>query len=316
MTIDYAAIAAKAAAEGTDMTKAKSGGGDYAPPAEGFCYVRLVGYFEIGKQKGMYQGKPTLKEMVQLVFELSGPKHPPTVTEAGDKIPHRITVELPFSLNEKAGFFKLFQRLNYSGTANHIGQLLGQGWKATVIHRKYAKRGEAKDKPESWTGVAAELYDKVKGTFTIEPPRRDELDEEGNPTGNQVALKVPEAITPVKAFFWDYADKAMWDALYIEGEYPERKNEKGEVTAPAKSKNVLQLTIKGAANFIGSPAHVALTGAGFDFSKLVGNPEAGEEAEGGDDNPATGADPAAAEAKAAIAKAIETAPDDVLNGVV
>jgi len=314
--IDYAAIAAKAATEGKDMTKATAGGGDYTPPPAGFCYVRLVGYYEIGKQKGTYLGKPTLKDMVQLTFELSGPKHAPTVTESGEKIPYRVTIELPFSLNEKAGFFKLFQRLNFAGDATHMGQLLGRGWKATLIHRKYPKRGEPKDNVDKWTGLAVELYDKVKGQYTIEPPRREELDEEGNPTGNMVALKVPEAITPIKAFFWDYADKAMWDALFIEGEYPERKDKDGKVTAPAKSKNVLQLTIKNAANFAGSPAHVALAGAGFDFSKLVGDVDMDDAAEGGDDNPATGADPAEAEAKAAIAKAIETAPDDVLNGVV
>ncbi|GAB5100300.1 hypothetical protein YK56LOC_60170 [Caballeronia sp. HLA56] len=39
---------------------------------------------------------------------------------------------------------------------------------------------------------------------------------------------------------WDLANKALWDSIYIPGKYGERKNGKGEVTSPAKSKSVQQ----------------------------------------------------------------------------
>ena len=54
----------------------------------------------------------------------------------------------------------------------------------------------------------------------------------------------------------------QWGGLFVEGEYPERKNDKGEVTAPAKSKNVMQNKIKSAVNFIGSPIHTLLVAGG------------------------------------------------------
>jgi hypothetical protein len=50
--------------------------------------------------------------------------------------------------------------------------------------------------------------------------------------------------------------------LFIEGEYPERKDDKGNVTAPAKSKNVFQNTIKNAVNFRGSPIYTLLAANG------------------------------------------------------
>jgi hypothetical protein len=46
--------------------------------------------------------------------------------------------------------------------------------------------------------------------------------------------------------------------LFIEGEYPERKDDKGNVTSPARSKNVFQNAIKNAVNFKGSPIYTLL----------------------------------------------------------
>ena len=78
MAIDFKALGAKAAAEGADQTKAQAGGGgDYSPPAAGPGLCRFIGYVELGKQKGSFQGKPTIKEKVQLIFELVGKRHPP-----------------------------------------------------------------------------------------------------------------------------------------------------------------------------------------------------------------------------------------------
>ena len=76
---------------------------------------------------------------------------------------------------------------------------------------------------------------------------------------------VGAALTPLKAFVWDFADAKMWDSIFIEGEYSERKDEKtGKVTAEAKSKNAIQLEIAKALNFKGMPCY------DYAASKLVG----------------------------------------------
>ena len=258
MTIDFKALGAKAAASGVDMTKAQTGGGggDYEPPAAGPTRLRFVSYVELGKQKVKSMGKEVVKERVLLTFELSGPKHQPTVNDDGEKIPHRISIEESLSLNEKANFFKLFGRLNYAGSAQHIAQLLGSAYKATVVHRKYAKAGEDKADQTKWTGIAAELKSKADG-YTIQPPRYEDPE-----TGDVLPLAVAPAITPIKLFLWNFPDMEQWASIYIDGEYPERKDDKGVVTAKAKSKNVFQNRIKSAVNFQNSPIHVLLAGNG------------------------------------------------------
>ena len=68
---------------------------------------------------------------------------------------------------------------------------------------------------------------------------------------------------------------AQWASLFIEGAYPERKDDKGVVTAPAKSKNVFQDTIKRAVNFQGSPMHTLLLTSG----QPLDLPDVGEDME-------------------------------------
>jgi hypothetical protein len=256
----FAALAARAQADGVDMTKAKAGGGDDFPvPVEGPCRLRFVEYIEVGKHTDEYMGKPKIVERAYLTFEISGPKHPPVTLQDGTKVPHKVTFDIGISANEKSHFFKLFNRLNYAGKFRHIVGLLGSAYKGTLIHRKYAKRGEDKAKPETWTGVAVELFNKATSSFTIEAPRYEVVTEEG-PTGDFAELKVDPPISPLRAFVWNYADKEMWDSIFIDGEYPERKDDKGVVTAPAKSKNKYQLEIKAANNFPGSPIAVILAG--------------------------------------------------------
>lgn len=304
---DFKALGAKAAVEDNkDMTKASKGGGDYAPPAAGFCLLRLAGYFEIGKQKGTYLGKPTLKDMVQIVFEVSGPKHPPHVAEDGTKTPIRITIEENYSLNEKAKFFKLFQRMNYKGEAQHMVQMMGEAFKANLLHRKYAKRGEDRSKPETWTGCAVELWDKTQATWTIEPPRVPMMDENGMPTGEERVLPVTPLLTTPKAFLWNHSDLDDWNSLFIDGQYDEKKNEKGEVIMAAKSKNVIQNIIKQAANFSASPIYalIAAAGGNLDIPDAETADVAGDDA---DDTPVV-------PAQAAVPQGADA--DDALNAVV
>jgi hypothetical protein len=303
------ALAAKAVADGVDMTQAKAGGGgDYTPPAEGPTRLRFVSYIEIGKQKDEFQGKPRNRDKAIFVFELSGPKHPPTVLDDGTKVPMRISIEETVSLNEKANFYKLFTRMNYSGKAKHIAQLLGEAFKARVVHRKYAKKGEPKADPSKWTGIAVELRTKSEG-YTIEAPRYEVVDENG-PTGEFKVLPVDPPLTTIKCFLWNYADKADWDSIFIDGTYEEKKNDKGEVISPARSKNVYQNKIKLAVNFQGSPIHAVLAAAGGS----IDIPDA-EDARGGDEAPAEDED-AAPSKQAEVATPTGAAADDVLNGVV
>lgn len=280
MTIDFKALGAKAVAEGADQTKAVAGGGDYEPPAAGPCLVRFIGYVEIGKQKTSYKGVPGVKEQVELIFELVGKRHPPREASDGTKIPHRISVTESYSLNEKANFFKLFQRMNYRQDAQHIVQLLGEGFKAEVVHDVW----KGKDGKERTTAVLRNA-----SGYTIAPPRKEDEDSE---TG-WVDVAVPSAVSDLRCFLWQQADLNQWASLYIEGEYPERKDDKtGAVIAPAKSKNVFQNKIKSAVNFRGSPIELLLLADGKPIDIPDVNDQDGLDV---DDNPETGAEPAAAQ---------------------
>lgn len=238
MSIDFKALGAKAAATGIDMTKAQQGGGDYTPPAEGNCRLRLVGYIELGKHSKKYKGVPKIENQVELVFEVSGPKHPPTQTDNGP-VPVRIAETFNLSLNEKAGFFKLFQRLNYKGEATHMIQLLGQPFLGTIVHQKWTGADKKERTSASLRGADG---------YTIRPPRVEDPE-----SGEWKVVEVAPAISQLRGFLWDHADLDQWNSLFIDGEYSERKNEKGEVTSPAKSKNVFQNKIRTALNFEGSP---------------------------------------------------------------
>lgn len=251
---DYAAAIAAAAETSADMNQAQTGGGDYAPIAAGKAGLRFVAYIETGKHEGTYHGKPKVSDKVFLVFEVHGPKWP--LNDNGE--PQRITIEVNKSLNEKAGFFKLFKAMNYDGKARIFAQLLGNDYIGTIIHREYKRRD---GKP----GVAVELFDKTAGAYTITPPFVEDMD-----SGEVRRRNVPPAITPIKVFLWDHPSKEMWDAIFIDGEYPERKNDKGEVTAPARSKNKFQLAIKGAKNFKGSPIEALLDGVDDEALNSVG----------------------------------------------
>ena len=232
--LNLADLIAQAAKTGPNMTETK-GGGDFTPPAAGLARARLVGYFETGKHKELnMQNKEVLRDKVDLVFELSGPNHPPRELPDGTKVPHRITVKETKSLNEKANFFKLFAAMNAAtgGTATHMVQMLGRAFLVEVFHKK------SKDGKATFANLKGPNGYILRGT-TVQDPI----------TGAAVTVDVAPAITELKAFVWELASKPLWDSIYIPGEYEERKNDKGEVTQPAKSKNVLQERIKAAANF-------------------------------------------------------------------
>lgn len=214
------------------------------------------------------KGVPYVKEKVLLIFELTGKRH---AVEEGQQ-PHRITIEESYSLNEKANFYKLFNRMNYKQDAQHMVQLLGEGFKVEVHHDKWTvKQGKDAGKER----ITASL--KGSAGYDVFPPRKEDEDSESG----WVDVAVPPAKSALRCFLWNQADLNQWASLFIEGEYPERKNDKGEVTAPAKSKNVLQAKVMQAKNFQGSPIHTLLltSGAKLDIPN-VGEDEGAEGNEG------------------------------------
>lgn len=264
MTNNILAMAAAAAAIAPNMNEAQTGGGggDYTPPAEGIARARLVGYIETGiHEKNVGAGKPAVqKPQVKLIFELSGPNHQPKVLDDGTKLPHRITVDENYSLNEKANFYKLFRRMNWKGTATHMSQLLGEAFLVTIKHKV---TGEG-DKKRTYANIRDDAG------YTVQPPRYVD------PLSNQtVEVPVDPPIIALRLFVWNAPTellKPMWDSLFIDGEYPARGEQ------PARSKNVLQQEIKEALNFKDSPIFQLLQTGGVELNlgASVGNaPAAG-----------------------------------------
>lgn len=239
----------QAAEQGPNMNEAQQGGGsfEYQPPAEGVCLATLVGYIETGKVLDEKYNK--VKDTVQLIFELAGGKNQPRELEDGTKIPHRVTLNMTLSLNEKANFYKLFRKLNYKGTAKHMAELLDNYWLVTVRHRK-GKDGR----------VFANLDD-VDRNYTFRPPVRIEGDELAG-TAKQIPIDKPERLSELRLFLWDFPSKEMWDSLFIDGTYEERKDDSGKVIAPARSKNVIQNRIMAATNWATSPMAEILAAGG------------------------------------------------------
>jgi hypothetical protein len=248
---DVQSAIAAAVETGPDMTQAKAAGGNFDPPAAGPVRLRLVSYIELGVVEDEWKGQKRMKEKVALQFECSGPKHPSRQLDDGRKMADLITINLNLSLSEKAGFYKLFQRLNHTGEYKHFAQLLGKPFIGTIIHNE--KEGK----------TYANLQD-AEGAFTIRPPFREDFD-----TGESVPVPVDEPVTPLKCFIWgapEAALKGMWDSIFIDGRHDDKKDEKtGEVT-PGRSKNYWQDRIKAATNFPGSPiAELLFAGGAIDL---------------------------------------------------
>lgn len=301
MTIKFdinAAVAAEVAT-GPDMTKAvKGGGGERTVAAAGPTRLRLVGYIETGKHKKTIKGKDQEQDQVQIVFELSGKNHPKVEYEQDGVKKSRaqkIVVTEKKSLNEKANFFKLFKAMNWQGKATHMAQLLGEAFLGEVSHYKF--KGTAGDDV---------VIPQLRGDngYTIRPPRLIDPSTE-----EVVTVNVDAQTLETQLYFWNTPSKDMWDSLFIDGTYEERTNDKGEVTAPAKSKNAIQLRIRSAVNFDGSATDTLLktNGVVLDLPTTAVDDESGPAPEDESGTPATQTTKPAVTGKAAT---------DALNGIV
>ncbi|MEW6229727.1 hypothetical protein [Paraburkholderia ferrariae] len=223
-------LIAQAAKRSPHISKVQGGG--HEVPADGIARARFVGYYEVGKHEEEFQGQKKVRDKVGLVFELSGPNHPPRDAN-GEKEPQRIAAWENLVLNEKAHFYKLFRQMNYSGKAKHMAELLGEPYLVEIFHSK------SKDGKRTYANLRGPNGYNVKGTTVQDPV-----------SGKQFDVPVPPSSTDLKVFLWEFADREAWDSIYIPGEYPEQKDARtGEVIVPAKSKNVLQEKIMAAKNW-------------------------------------------------------------------
>jgi hypothetical protein len=207
--------------------------GEYELPAEGRGHARLVGYFELGKHEDELKGEKKTREKVELVFELSGPNHPPRDFN-GEKVPQRIYMRETIELRPDSEFLLLFRQMNRLYNVNHFAELLGKAFHVHVFHfisRDHTKKFATLKAPGYRYAVASGWL-------------RDETTQE------LIPHIVEPPVTPLRAFLWDYATREVWDALYVDGEYPEvRDPATDQVIRPARSKNILQDKIRAAKNW-------------------------------------------------------------------
>lgn len=245
------AALAKAQAQ-QNQAEATAGGGDYEQPKAGLSVVTLTGYIELGVQlhKGA-KGKPDYDSNdVTLLFELNGGVNKAEVVD-GKLVAKRLSLTEKLSSNEKAHFFKIFNQMNYDGTATHMTQNLGKHFLAQV----YIEKGSDGKDYATFKNPDGSGY-RFSAPFVI---KGDPLDPE-----NQTKVAVPapaRADMDDKVFLWDYACKEMWDAIFIDGEY-EAKDGK-----PARSKNRFQEKIRQAKNFATSPIKAILGEEALDLSE-------------------------------------------------
>jgi hypothetical protein len=251
--VDISKLQQLAAEKGEDQTQAQEGGGGSLElPAPGVGGCRLISYIELGKHVTQFgKDKPKEVEQVLLEFELVGKKWPAKNEDTGRERPFIVRPPaMTKSLNEKATFYKLFNRLNYDGGAKHFAQLVGKDYRVTVALKEV---GEGSDK-RTFVNIRDD------SGFTLVPPFSDVEDPESGEIVRK-RMKVAEATTPLKIFLWDFADKEQWDSLFIDGVYGEEKDKEGNVIeGTGKSKNWIQEKIKSAINFKGSPISDVLGG--------------------------------------------------------
>lgn len=210
--------------------------------------LRLVGYIEIGKRKVQYMGQEKIVDKVKLIFEVFGPKYPPK--KVGDElVPIRVTVLENLSMFERSNYRKkLFEPMrNGDPSIRHTAQMLGRPFRGYLYHKK--------------TGAGrtiATLQNPTTKEYTIAPPVfADPV------SGEMRTLEVPPAVSQLRCFIWDQADKKMWDSIYIEGMTGNRSN------------NVFQEDIKQALNYPGSHIQRFVEG-GDDQAELDAYLEAAE----------------------------------------
>lgn len=237
------------ATKNVDHTETTSGGDfEYTPPAEGVTVGQFIEYIELGKQKqNPYQGKekPDAEE-VRLTFALTHPKKNLKEIEVDGgtkKIQERISFNITLKLGEKAKFKKVFNSMRY-GRENitHMAQMLGDKFLLKVSHST----------SETTKKVYANLWAE-DGSIGISAPRQEDALAG---TVTDLRPSIPDALDPIRVFFWDNPTKETWDSLFIDG----TRTVKVDGKEVEQSKNWLQEKIMSASNFPGSALDTMLAG--------------------------------------------------------
>ena len=243
MTNKYSQIVETAVnADGAvDASVVQKGGFTKVPARAGVALFRLRSYIETGMhvvKKGKGKGK---KQMwADFTFELVHPDH--LIGPDDKKFPDTISLNnINISMNEKAKYFKLFKKMNHTGTKTSFSQMLGDGFLGRVVHNV--------------SGDTTYVNMEEDGQYLIGAPRY-EADPIGNP-GVVTEVNVPELDGDVQLFLFDAPGvqpdqvQMMWDDLEITGE-------KSDGTA---KKNWIQEKIRSAINFEGSFTQQVVGGA-------------------------------------------------------
>lgn len=226
------ANAAAAAAEEHDYNTPSDTGGFVFP--EGPVLLRYVGYVEIGKHEREYKGTKKQVDYAYHIFEAFSKN----VSPREDGEPQLFIERTTISGSDRSRYFKLFRLMNTDGSARVFPQLLGNAYRATVRHNKREDRTYANLTNED-------------GAYTISEPVQVQEDFDTGEIKRR-KIKVPEATAPLRCLIWNHPDKEQWDSLFIDGMWDERKDDAGNVTKPAQSKNFYQEKIKAATNYPGS----------------------------------------------------------------
>lgn len=257
MTIDYKALAAKAA-EVIDHTETTSGG-DFEQRLipDGLTIGRFVEYIELGVQpQRPYEGKPRPDiAQARFTFELlhSKNKYEREIDGKTVEFYDRFSFVETIKLGEKARFKKLFNTMRYGrDNITHFAQMLNEPFLLNFTHNEGEKDGKKK--------TYVNLYN--AGVYGIQPPVVvDPITQVTSP------VPVPAATVPIKIFLWDLPSKETWDSLHIAG----TRTVKDGKSERQVSKNWLQELILSAKNFSDSPLEDLLTGS-EELTKAVSKP--------------------------------------------
>ena len=118
-----------------DMNQTQKGGGERKVFPEGTTLARLVGVIELGKRPVEFQGQAkTPQPHVMLQFAMFSPGY--TYDEEGKQPGVIATPDMTLTFTDKSKVKKLFQRMNYKGTAKHFAEMLGEAFLISVKHNK------------------------------------------------------------------------------------------------------------------------------------------------------------------------------------
>ena len=136
------------------------------------------------------------------------------------KIPHRITVKLNKSLNEKATYYKLFKRMNYEQKATSFIQLLGAAFLGNVGHFEIpAKRKLVANPRSSLTSATTQAR-----SPSARPHRCDGRGNRGR--GGRKPVPVAAPISDQRCFIWEgkprWYDK-MWPSIFVDNDEEGRR---------------------------------------------------------------------------------------------